>query len=226
MNLKQPRYSPARASGTPLFPRQEEFDKRMWELPKSVSPCSHQITPRWEIPPILAKLFLPTERLVDRSRLPAPLISFKQGQFHSSKHSACAGISLPSSRPSCQRAGKEPLQAPFALWEESRGSPADSLLSVSGCCHGFVSSGVIASSLTWVPCYLEISGCSVHTHYLIKPHNSFSVFLLWILLPLHKCVNWGRDIGFVLGASLKLYRSMKWFQRNSPALLSLLLSYH
>lgn len=63
MSMKQPRYSPARASGTLLFPRQQNFDKRMWELPKRVSPPSHQITLRWEISAILAKLFFSIGRL-------------------------------------------------------------------------------------------------------------------------------------------------------------------
>lgn len=139
MSMKQPRYSPARASGTLLFPRQQKFDKRMWELPKRVSPHSHPITLRWEISAILAKWFFSVGRLVDRRRFPALWFLNWGCISHVWDCSPCrhfatsSWMSYQSLR--CKRAGKHSLQASSikAVKGELRQPwvfPAE-----QGCCH-------------------------------------------------------------------------------------------
>lgn len=135
-----------------------------------------QITLRWEISSILAKLFFSIERLVDRSRFPALwflnrdcisqlwVLSLSSHFFASSQTSCqslwCKSACKQSPQASSTKGVKELRQPWIFPARFARLLPWD-----------FVSSEEITSSL--VPCYLEISKRSICTYCLIKPHNSF-----------------------------------------------------
>lgn len=138
MSMKQPRYSPARASGTLLFPRQQKFDKRMRNRQNAFLLTANQITLRWEISAILAKLFFSIERLVDR-RFPALWFLNKGCISHLWDCTPCwhfaasSWMSCQSLR--CKRRGKQSLQGSSikAVKGELRQPwvfPAE-----QGCCH-------------------------------------------------------------------------------------------
>lgn len=161
------------------FPDNRSLTKECGNCQNAFLLTATQITLRWEISSVLAKLFFSIERLVDRSRFPAlwflnrdcisqlwvlsPCRHFSASSRTSCQCLWCKGAGKQSPQASSAEAIKGELRQPWIFPAEYAGLlPWD-----------FVSSEVITSSLVRAPCYLEISECSIRAYCLIKPHNSF-----------------------------------------------------
>lgn len=161
------------------FPDNTSLTKECGNCQNAFLLTATQITLRWEISSILAKLFISIERLVDRSRFSGLWFLSRDCISQLWVLSPCRYfLSILSNIP-CQclwcKAGKQSPQASSA--ETVKGElrqpwifPAEHTRLLP---WDFVSSEVITSSLAWAPFYLEISKCSICVYCLIKPDNSF-----------------------------------------------------